>query len=46
MEARVIIKYVTALNMFGVLEKDIGIIAPYVAQVCWLNIFLDDYITS
>lgn len=43
-EAKLIIKYVDALRMFGVQEKDIGIIAPYAAQV-WLEMFLDDYIT-
>lgn len=37
LEAKLIIKYVTALSMFGVQEKDIGIIAPYVAQVDMLK---------
>ncbi|VDP14238.1 unnamed protein product [Onchocerca flexuosa] len=33
LEAKLIIKYVNALSVFGVREEDIGIIAPYVAQV-------------
>uniref|UniRef100_A0A0R3RYS8 Helicase ATP-binding domain-containing protein n=1 Tax=Elaeophora elaphi TaxID=1147741 RepID=A0A0R3RYS8_9BILA len=37
LEAKLVIKYVTALNMFGVREEDIGIIAPYIAQVDMLK---------
>ncbi|KAM3725298.1 DNA-binding protein [Dirofilaria immitis] len=33
LEAKLIIKYVIALSKFGVREEDIGIIAPYAAQV-------------
>uniref|UniRef100_A0A915PY68 Helicase ATP-binding domain-containing protein n=1 Tax=Setaria digitata TaxID=48799 RepID=A0A915PY68_9BILA len=33
LEAKLIIKYVAAMSMFGVREENIGIIAPYVAQV-------------
>lgn len=32
-EVKLITRYVTALRMFNVREEDIGIIAPYVAQV-------------
>ncbi|VDK89206.1 unnamed protein product [Litomosoides sigmodontis] len=37
LEAKLIIKYVNALSMFGVQEEDIGIIAPYTAQVDMLK---------
>ncbi|KAL3982997.1 AAA domain family protein [Acanthocheilonema viteae] len=37
LEAKLIIKYVNALSIFGVQEEDIGIITPYVAQVDMLK---------
>ncbi|EFO18850.2 hypothetical protein LOAG_09644, partial [Loa loa] len=37
LEAKLIIRYVTALSTFGVREEDIGIIAPYIAQVDMLK---------